>query len=144
MKAGGQRGVQFKDSKRVPSAQVRALFRAAGWTEDVARCSPAQIQKMLRQSHRILTAWEEKKMVGFASAVSDGFLCGMVQNLVVHPRHRRRGIGTRLLSDLARRMARDGVPCLYVLGTRGRTARDFFHRVGFRPLDWRVFARLGR
>lgn len=145
MKAAGRLDFQVNDSKRVSPAQVQALFRATGWTEDVARYSSAQIRKMLRHSHLVLTAWNKRKqLVGFASAVSDGLLCAMVQNLVVHPAHRRRGIGTRLLRRLAQALARQGIPCVYALGTRGRRARQFFGRVGFRPLAWNVFARLTR
>lgn len=137
--------VRLHDSKRVSPAQLKALFRATGWTEDLARYSRAQIQKLLRHSHLVLTAWNDKQeLVGFASAVSDGVLCGLVQNLVVHPAFRRAGLGTRLLRQLAGTMRRQGISCLYALGTRSRAAQAFFRRVGFRPLNWNVYVRLTR
>jgi len=143
MKYGQRTAVRLEQSKRVSPEQVKALFRAAGWTEDVARFSPQQVRKLLRHSSFVLTAWNGgRELVGFASAVSDGVLCGMVQNLVVHPRYRRRGVGTRLLRELARRMRRRGIACLYALGTRTRAARTFFERGGFQPLRWNVFVRL--
>ena len=145
MKPGRRPILRLQNSKRVPPAPVRALFRAAGWTEDIAAYSPAQIRKLLRHSHLVLTAWNPKQeLVGFASAVSDGVLCGLVQNLVVHPRYRRHGLGTRLLRQLAGTMTRQGIPCLYALGIRGPRARTFFRRVGFHPLRWDVFVRLAR
>lgn len=135
--------VRLANSKRVDPVKVRALFRAAGWTEDMASYSSAKIRKVLRHSYLVLTAWnEERELVGFASAVSDGMLCGLVQNLVVHPRYRGQGVGTRLLKELARTTRREGISCLYALGHRGRKARSFFHRVGFQPLGWKVFVRL--
>ncbi|MFQ5664191.1 MAG: GNAT family N-acetyltransferase [Terriglobia bacterium] len=137
--------LRVQNSKRVSPAQVKALFRAAGWTEDVARTSPAQIRKLLRHSHQVLTAWnDEQELVGFASSISDGVICGLVQNLVVHPHYRRRGLGTRLLRELAWTMNRQGIPCLYALGTRSKGARAFYGRVGFRPLSWNIFVRLNR
>lgn len=145
MKAERGLALRLQNSRRVAPAQVKALFRAAGWNEDIARYSPAQIRKLLHHSHMVLTAWNGKReLVGLASAVSDGVLCGLVQNLVVHPNYRRRGLGTRLLHELARTMTRQGIPCLYVLGTRSKGARTFFGRVGFRPLPWNVFVRLSR
>jgi N-acetylglutamate synthase-like GNAT family acetyltransferase len=132
------------NSKRVDAAQVKALFRAAGWTEDLARYSPTQIRKLLRHSHMVLTAWSEETLVGFASVVSDGVLCGLVENLVVHPDYRGQGLGTRLLRELARLMKRQRISCLYVLGTRGARSRAFFRRGGFRPLDWSIYLRLAR
>lgn len=136
--------LRLGNSKRVDPAQVKALFRAAGWTEDLARYSPRRIQKLLRHSQFVLTAWNERTLVGFTSAVSDGVLCGLVENLVVHPDYRHRGLGTRLLRELARTMQRQHIVCLYALGNRGKQARRFFRRVGFHPLDWKIFVRLGR
>ena len=145
MKARRHAGVKLQDSKRIDPAAVRKLFRAAGWTEDIARYSPSQIRKLLRSSHLVLAARNQnRELIGFISAVSDGVLCGFVQNLVVHPTYRRRGLGTRLLRELARRMRRQGISYLYVLGRRGKGARAFFHRVGFRPLPWNVFVHLCR
>ena len=136
--------LRLSNSKNINPTQVRTLFRAAGWTEDLSRYSLPQIQKVLRHSHLVLSAWEGKKLVGLASAVSDGVLCGMVQNLVVHPGHRRRGLGTRLLKELARIIDRQGVSHLYALGTTGEAARRFYGPIGFRALDWKVFVRLTR
>lgn len=135
---------QFDNSKGIDPAHIRALFRAAGWTEDIAGYSSPQIRKLLRHSHTVLTAWHDTHLVGLATAVSDGVLCGMVQNLVVHPRYRRQGLGTRLLRRLARELARERISCLYVLGMRGRKARAFFDRAGFRSLRWNVYLRLNR
>ena len=138
--------LQFRlgNSKEVDPTNLRNLFRAAGWTEDIARYSAPQIRKLLRHSHIVLTAWDGKALVGLASAVSDGALSGMVQNLIVHPRYRRRGLGARLLRELAREMRAQRIASVYVLGTRGRKARAFFSRAGFRQLDWNVYVRLNR
>lgn len=135
---------QLGNPKGIDPEHIRNLFRAAGWTEDIVRYSAVQIRKLLRQSHIVLTAWQGTTLVGLASAVSDGVLSGMVQNLVVHPRYRRHGVGTRLLRMLAREMTGQRIASLYVLGTRGRRARAFFNRAGFRPLRWNVYVRLTR
>lgn len=145
MKRAKQPTIRLAFSKRVDPARIRALYRAAGWTEDIARYSPAQIRKLLKHSHLILTAKNQKhELVGFASAVSDGVLCALVQNLVVHPDYRGRGLGSRLLRELTRTLRKEGISCIYVLGTRTRKARGFFSRVGFQPLRWNVFVRLAR
>jgi N-acetylglutamate synthase-like GNAT family acetyltransferase len=136
--------LRLSTSKRIDPAQVRALFRAAGWQEDLARYSRAQTQKLLRHSYLVLSAWNKKKLVGLASAVSDGVLCGLVQNLVIHPDHRGRGLGTSLLREMSRLMRRRRISCLYVLGNRGKRAKKFFRRGGFYPLDWKIYLQLTR
>jgi len=136
--------LRISTSKRIDPRQVKALFRAGGWEEDLASYRPAQIQKLLRHSHLVLSAWNQKELVGFASAVSDGVLCGLVENLIIHPAYRKRGLGTRLLRELAGRMKKQRITCLYVLGNRGKRAQTFFSRVGFHPLDWKIYLRLTR
>lgn len=135
---------QLANTGAVRPDDIRKLFRAAGWTEDIARYSAPQIRKLLRHSHAVLTAWHGKELVGLASAVSDGVLCGVVQNLIVHPRYRRRGLGSRLLRRLARQLTAQRIASVFVLGSRGSKARHFFGRAGFRPLDWNVYVRLPR
>lgn len=136
--------LRISASKRIDPEKVKALFRASGWKEDLARYRPAQIQKLLRHSHLVLSAWNQEELVGFASAVSDGVLCGLVENLIVHPAYRKRGLGTRLLRELAGKMKKQRISCLYVLGNRGQRSQRFFRRVGFHPLDWRIYVRLTR
>lgn len=136
--------LRLSTSKRIDPVQVRALFRASGWQEDLARYSRAQTQKLLRHSYLVLSVWNKKKLVGFASAVSDGVLCGLVQNLVVHPAQRGRGIGTFLLREMSRLMRRQRITCLYVLGNRGKRAQTFFRRGGFHPLNWKIYLQLTR
>ncbi|MFQ5694950.1 MAG: GNAT family N-acetyltransferase [Terriglobia bacterium] len=142
-----KQGLKFrlKSSKQVNPKLVRALFREAGWDEDIAHYTTSRIEKLLRHSRQVLTAWDDEKLVAFASTVSDGVLCAMVQNLVVHPKCRNYGLGTRLLREIARANKRDGSSCLYVLGRRSPGARTFFGRIGFKPLDgWQVLVRLSR
>ena len=134
--------LRFSTSKRIDPKQVKALFRAGGWKEDLARYSSAQIQKFMRNSHLVLSAWDQKQLVGFATAVSDGVLCGLLENLIIHPDYRNRGLGTRMLRELAGTMKRQRITCLYALGNRGKRARTFFRRVGFHPLDWKIYLRL--
>ena len=136
--------LRFSKSKRIDPKQVKALFRAGGWKEDLARYSPAQIQKFMRKSHLVLSAWDQKQLVGFTTAVSDGVLCGLVENLIIHPDYRGRGLGTRMLRELAATMKRQRITCLYALGNRGPRPQKFFRRVGFHPLDWKIYLRFTR
>lgn len=126
-------------SRRVSPAQVKQLFRAAGWTGDLAHYSDRKLRRTLDHSHLIVTAWSAKDLVGFANAISDGVVCAMVENLVVHPKHRSRGLGTRMLRSLRRELRRHRVEFVFTLGPRGRRTREFFGRAGFQPLAWGVF-----
>lgn len=138
MRRGTQR-ITLRISKRVAPAQVKNLFRAAGWTEDLAHYSEQKLRRKLSRSHLVVTAWNAKRLVGFASVISDGALCALVDNLVVHPDHRKRGVGTSLLRGVSRELRRQKVEYVFILGTRGRRPREFFQRAGFQSFPWNVF-----
>ena len=138
MRRGTQR-ITLRISKRVAPTQLKTLFRAAGWTEDLARYSDQKLRRKLSRSHLVVTAWNAKRLVGFASVISDGALCALVDNLVVHPDHRKRGAGTSLLRRVSDELSRQKVKYVFILGTRGWHTREFFERAGFQSLSWNVF-----
>ncbi len=75
------------------AAQVRALASAAAAVDGSAPLSD-EVLRALRGGARHLLAREGGELVGFAHAG------GGPAELVVHPRHRRAGLGTRLLREL--------------------------------------------
>jgi ribosomal protein S18 acetylase RimI-like enzyme len=79
------------------------LYRAVGWlgyTKD-----PDKLVRSLAGSHLLLTARDAGRLVGLARTISDGEVVCYVQDLLVHPDQRRRGIGRSLMEELKRRYA---------------------------------------
>jgi ribosomal protein S18 acetylase RimI-like enzyme len=80
----------------------------------------------LAGSRWIAHAHDGDRLVGFGRAISDGVVTAYVNNVMVDPDYRRRGIGRRVMAALMDR--RDGVK--FVLHTR-TGSRSFYRALGF-------------
>lgn len=59
---------------------------------------------LLRRATHVALAVDDGRVVGFATALSDGVLSAYLPLVEVRPSHRRRGIGTRLVQLLLDRI----------------------------------------
>jgi len=72
-----------------------ALYRAVGWS--VYADDPETLAGALRGSACVVTARRGADLVGLARVVSDGASVAYLQDVLVHPDHRRAGTGRRLV-----------------------------------------------
>lgn len=83
----------------VPSTEMlMALYGDAGWTSYTT--TMAESEEGLRQSARLVTAWDDTTLVGLARAITDGYTIVYVQDILVLGTFQRRGIGRELLKRL--------------------------------------------
>lgn len=73
-----------------------ALRKSVGWK----KLSREQAQKALDNSLYVLVAYEGDKPVGMGRIVGDGAVICYVQDLLICPDYRKRGIGGRILEEL--------------------------------------------
>jgi ribosomal protein S18 acetylase RimI-like enzyme len=82
--------------RAIPADQVLALYQAVAWWPER---TTAQLSAVLRGSPAV-GAWQGGQLIGFARAVTDGVLRAYVEDVIVAPAHRGRGVGQALLSRL--------------------------------------------
>ncbi|MFH1312420.1 MAG: GNAT family N-acetyltransferase [Candidatus Eisenbacteria bacterium] len=114
-------------------SQLVSLFRQAGWAD---KTDQARVQAMIENSNIVVTAWDRKRMIGFARCMTDHAFNGQINNVVVDEEYRGRGIGRRLIKAIL--SSSDKVT--YVL----RADPDnigFFRRLGFEISDLTVVYR---
>lgn len=80
------------DLDGVTEADLAGFF--VGWPSPPA---PATRLALLRGSSHAVLAWDEDRLVGFVTALSDGVLMAYVPLLEVLPEYQGRGIGTALV-----------------------------------------------
>ena len=77
------------------------LFKASGynhwWTAQNARAARDY-------AHLVVTAWHGAAAVGTLTVWSDGVNFAMIDDVVVHPEYRGRGIGTSLMREALGRL----------------------------------------
>lgn len=86
------------------NAQVKALYEACGWTNYTA--DPGMLENAVKNSLCVMGAFDGDTLIGLARAVGDGHSILYVQDLLLLPAYRRKGIGSNLLQALVMRYPR--------------------------------------
>lgn len=93
--------IQLIATSSPPLPQLLALYNAVGWTA-YAR-DEAGLEKAIRNSTYVVSAWDGEQLVGLARCLSDDVSICYLQDILVHPDHQRRGIGRRLMENCLER-----------------------------------------
>jgi len=122
-----------------PTDDVVALYEAGGWWREGA-AARAAVAPMIAGSFAFVVVCDGDRAVGMGRAISDGASDAYLQDVVVLPSHRGRGIGGEVLARLARHCRERGVTWIGLVAEPGTTA--FYARLGFRALEGYVAMRL--
>lgn len=113
-------------------SSLLALYTAVGWHVYTREESCADLEKAVRNSSYMATAWDDATLVGMVRALSDDVSIGYVQDILVHPDYQRQGIGERLLHCCIERYAQ--VRSLVLMTDDEKRQRLFYERAGFRNI----------
>jgi len=113
-------------NENIPWAQACELIRLVGWSE---RSTDSMVRIFTKASH-VAFVWYEDELIGFGRTTDDGCYFAMIDDVVVHPRYQRKGIGTRIVADLRDRLLDDGF--LFVSLTAGKAQHAFYEKLGWK------------
>jgi GNAT superfamily N-acetyltransferase len=128
--------VHYGDSKDVDLFQLAKLFADGGWQE--AASDLTRLAEVVRGSTRVAWASEHHRLIGFASALTDGALTGFVSHVVVHADSQGRGVEAALVDRLLK--GQKGVT--FTIRATTATA-PFCVSLGFRASDGLCYTRRG-
>ncbi|MDO3410871.1 GNAT family N-acetyltransferase [Saccharibacillus sp. CPCC 101409] len=117
--------IKLHTEKPIPPLQVIRLYQDVDWWP--AR-SKDGVRKLLGHGV-VLGAWEDKQLVGFCRAVSDGVYRAYVEDVVVLGTHRGRGIGRQLMDRMMRELNQIEVVSLFCSGKLSA----YYEGSGFKP-----------
>jgi GNAT superfamily N-acetyltransferase len=92
--AGSNAAIEISFDDSVDVSEVVELYAANDWS---AAEKPDQLVAALLNSHSLVTARVQGKLVGIANAISDGYLVVYFPHLLVHPDNHGQGIGRRIM-----------------------------------------------
>jgi aralkylamine N-acetyltransferase len=111
--------------------QILDLYRQAGWWTD-ADDDPTLVTRLVRGSHCFVTAVAHGRIVGMGRAISDGASDAYIQDVTVSADFRGKGIGSRIVADLVRRLRSDGLGWIGLVAERN--SAPFYAPMGFSPM----------
>jgi len=109
--------------------EIVLLYRSAGWWHD-GEDDPSEIPGIIRGSLVFFVAVDRVtgRAVGMGRAISDGISDAYVQDLVVLPELRSRGIGGAILGRILEACRERGIRWLALNAEKGYG--DFYRRLG--------------
>ncbi len=115
---------------------IADLYRAGGWWNE--RWDPADLTALITGSFAFAVAVDPAtgRAVGMGRVISDGVSDGYIQDLVVLPAYRGRGVGTMLLSTLLDHCSSAGVAWVALVAEPG--TERFYTALGFRKMEGHV------
>ena len=111
--------------------EILRLYSRNGWKAYTE--NKEALRQGFQHSMLVLAAYEGDELIGIVRAVGDGFTVVFIQDILVDPEHRRKGIGNALIRDVLARY-----PEVRQIGlvTDNTPETDAFYRSsGFRALE---------
>ncbi len=118
---------EVKTSSELDAQDILKLFEQAGISKP--NWSIDRMQRALKGSSVIVTAWNENELIGFGNAITDFAWIAYLSQLAVNPQFQGMGVGRKLL-DLMRSELGEEVTLVVHSAEK---ASDFYQRAGFEP-----------
>jgi len=104
---------------------------AEWWTDGVD--DRAQISQLIAKSHCFAIATIGERIIGMGRAISDGISDAYIQDITVSESFRRKGIASRIVEELVKKLHEDGLYWIGLIAERG--SQEFYLRLGFKPME---------
>lgn len=117
-----QTEISLTDS--ISEDEVVEIYQRNEWSSAE---KPKQLMDALRNSHSLVTARQEGRLVGLGNALSDGHLVVYYPHMLVHPDYQGQGIGRLLMEAMMDRYSGLHQQML----TADGEAIEFYKKLGF-------------
>ena len=87
----------YKEINEIPVDQIEELILSVAWESGKY---PERIEKALRNSSLVISAWDGDKLVGLVRSLDDGELCAFIHYLLDRPDYQGYHIGAELMNRL--------------------------------------------
>ena len=117
------------------SAEIVFLYKTEGWWKDTY--DPAEIPRLITGSFAFAVAADTNgHAIGMGRAISDGVSDAYIQDLVILPEYRCRGIGTRILSVLIKHCKQAGLSWIGLIAEPD--SEEFYLPLGFERMPGHI------
>ena len=116
--------------------EIVALYRAGGWWKE--EYDPDEIPSLIAGSFAFAVACEKDggRTVGMGRVISDGISDAYIQDLVVLPGFRGKGLGSKIVSCLVDQCKKEGISWIALVAEPG--SEQFYQGLGFSPMEGHI------
>jgi GNAT superfamily N-acetyltransferase len=113
--------------------EIADLYRAGGWWKE--EYDPKELPQLILGSFLFAVAvdLETGHAIGMGRVISDGVSDGYIQDLVVLPKYRKTGIGSRIVEILVKKCVEVGISWIGIIAEPG--TENFYLPLGFHPME---------
>jgi len=86
-----------------------------------------KIKKAFLRSYKVVTVWEEDKIIGAGRMISDGVCYGWIHDMAILPEYQKHGLGKRLMEELLNENEN-----LLIGLTSAFGVEEFYYKLGFK------------
>lgn len=90
-------GINYKETKDFKIQDLENLFNSVDW---ISGKYPDKLQAAMKNSDNVISAWDEDKLIGLMSCLSDKVMTAYFHYLLVDPHYQKKGIGENLLKTM--------------------------------------------
>ena len=131
----GTDSIRISLIKSWDNAEIVFLYKTGGWWKDTY--NPAEIPRLITGSFAFAVAVDNnKRAIGMGRAISDGVSDAYIQDLVILPEYRGRGIGTRILSVLIKNCKQAGLSWIGLIAEPD--SEEFYVPLGFERMPGHI------
>lgn len=114
----------ISDRRDITKEDIIDLYKANKWSSAE---KPNELYLGLINSHSLVSAWDNDRLVGIGNAISDGYLVIYYPHLLVHPEYQGKGIGQMIVQKMQEKYGQFHMQML----TADGKAIDFYKKTGF-------------
>ncbi|RKM62140.1 N-acetyltransferase [Butyrivibrio sp. CB08] len=121
--------IEYKQTKEFTSEELERLFLSVNWESGRY---PEKLVSAMRNSTKVISAWDGDKLVGLIRALDDGNTVAFLHYLLVDPEYQGYHIGDNLMKQIM--SFYDDLLYVKVIPSDIKTI-PFYERYGFKQYD---------
>jgi len=125
--------IEIKFVDKWPENEIVELYKAGGWWKK--NYDPSGIKNLIKGSYAFAVVVDRKsdKAIGMGRIISDSVSDAYIQDLVILPKYRGKGIGKQLVKYLLKRCRDDKIFWIGLIAEPGQD--EFYSKIGFKKME---------
>ena len=124
--------IEIRFVKSWPEDDIVKLYKVGGWWKD--SYDKSGIKQLIKGSFcfAVVIDKKTKKAIGMGRVLSDGVSDGYIQDLVILPEYRKKGIGKKLTKSLIDYCKSKGITWIALVSEPNQ--ENFYKKIGFKEM----------